>query len=97
MEDEKKEVEVNEVETKETEVAVEGALDTKGFDLNKVIEDAKANGNEAFAELAEKQLAEYKRAKANIQTIYDLIGQKWTSTGENAWNIDAEYAKDLLK
>ena len=72
-------------------------FDTKGFDLLQVIEDAKANGNEAFAELAEKQLAEYERAKANVQTLYDLIAAKWTSTGNDAWNIDAEYAKGLLK
>ena len=65
-------------------------FDTKGIDLLQVIEDAKANGNEAFAELAEKCVA-------NVQTIYDLIAQKCTSTGENFWNIDAEYAKNLLK
>lgn len=65
-------------------------FETKGIDLLQVIEDAKANGNTEFAELAEKCIA-------NVQTIYDLIAQKCTSTGEEFWRIDAEYAKGLLK
>ena len=72
-------------------------FDTKGIDLQKVIEDAKANNNAAFGELAENVLADYERAKANVQTIYDLIAQKCSSTGENFWHIDAEYVKGLLK
>lgn len=83
---------MGEAEKKEVEV-----FDTKGFDIKTVIEDAKANGKEDFAELAEKHLAEYERAKANLQNIYDLIAQKWTSTGEAPYNIDVEYAKTLLK
>lgn len=72
-------------------------FDTKGIDLLKVIEDAKANDNAAFGELAENALADYERAKANVQTIYDLIAQKISSTGTEPWRIDAEYAKGLLK
>jgi len=64
---------------------------TYGFDLLQIIEDAKKNGNTEFAELVEKQLA-------NVQSCYDVVAQKWTSTnGENPWNVDAEYLKGLLK
>ena len=72
-------------------------FDTKGIDLLKVIEDAKANDNAAFGELVENVLADYERAKTNVQTVYDLIAQKCTSTGEELWRIDAEYVKGLLK
>ena len=65
-------------------------FETKGIDLKKVIEDAKANGNTDFAELAEKCVA-------NVQTSYDLVAQKISATGEEPWRIDAEYAKGLLK
>lgn len=70
---------------------MENLFETYGFDLKKVIEDAKANGNEKFAEVLEKQVA-------NLQTCYDLIAQRHSSTGgENVWNIDGEYLQTLLK
>jgi len=65
-------------------------FDTKGIDLLKVKEDAKNNGNEKFAELIENNIA-------NLQTIYDVVAQKCSSTGEELWRIDAEYVKGLLK
>ena len=66
-------------------------FETYGFDLKKVIEDARANGNEAFA-------AEVERNIANVQACYDVLSQKHTSTGgEPAWDIDVEYLKTLLK
>ena len=66
-------------------------LHTYGFDLLQVIEDAKANGNPDFAELVEKQVA-------NLQACYDVLSQKYTSTGgENVWNIDALYLQGMLK
>ena len=83
---------MEETEKKEVEV-----FNIKGFDIKKVIEDARQNNKADFAELAEKHLAEYERAKANLQTIYDLIAQKWSSTGEAPYNIDVEYAKTILK
>lgn len=76
----------------------EKKLNTYGFDLEKVIADAKENGNTAFAELAEKQIADWVKAFDNVQAVYDAIAQKHTSTeGENIWNIDAEYLKTMLK
>lgn len=65
-------------------------FETKGIDLLKVVEEAKANGNLEFAELVEKQIA-------NVQACYDVCAQKWTSTGCDMWNIDAECLKGLLK
>ena len=66
-------------------------FETKGIDLLQVIKDAKENGNEAFAEEVEKQIA-------NVQTCYDIVAQKHTSTGgENIWNIDVEELKRRLK
>ena len=65
-------------------------FDTKGIDLLKVKEEAKNNGNEKFAELIENNIA-------NLQTIYNVIAQKCSSTGEELWKIDAEYVKTLLK
>lgn len=66
-------------------------FETYGFDLKKVIEDARANGNEAFA-------AEVERNIANVQACYDVLAQKHSSTGEeDVWNVDVEYLKTLLK
>ena len=71
-------------------------IDTYGFDLEKVIADAKANGNEAFAQLCEEKLAEFEKAGKNLQALYGAVAQKWTTTGKDAWQIDAEYAKGLM-
>lgn len=71
-------------------------IDTYGFDLNQIIADAKANGNEAFAEVCEEKLAELKKAAENVQALYSAVAQKWTTTGKDAWHIDAEYAKGLM-
>lgn len=66
-------------------------FNTKGIDLLKVVEDARTNGNTAFAE-------EVERCIANVQACYDVVAAKHTSTeGENIWNVDAEYLKTLLK
>lgn len=65
-------------------------LKTYGFDLLKVVEEARANGNEAFA-------AEVERNIANLQSCFDVIAQKNTSTGgEDLWKIDVEYLKTKL-
>jgi hypothetical protein len=66
-------------------------FDTKGIDLLKVVEEAKENGNEKFAE-------EIERCIANVQACYDVIAQKCTATGnEELWRIDVEYLKGALK
>lgn len=62
-----------------------------GIDLSKVIEEARANNNEAFA-------IELERNVANLQACFDVMAQKHTSTGgEDIWNVDVEYLKTLLK
>ena len=72
-------------------------IDTYGFDLEKVIAEARENGNEAFAEVCEEKLAELKKAAENVQALYSAVAQKWTTTGKDAWQIDAEYAKGLMQ
>lgn len=70
---------------------MENLINTYGFDLRKVIEEAKANGNVEFAELAEKQIA-------NLQACFETLAQRNSSaSGEELWKIDAEYLKTLLK
>lgn len=64
-------------------------FDTKGIDISTVIAEAKENGNIEFAELLEKQIK-------NLQICYDVMAQKYTSTGGKMWQIDAEYVKGLL-
>ena len=69
---------------------MENLFQTKGIDLLKVVEDAKANGNVAFAELVEKQIA-------NVQACYDCVAQRYTTCGaEDLYKIDAEYLKSML-
>lgn len=69
---------------------MENLFQTKGIDLLKVVEDAKANGNVEFAELVE-------RAIKNVQNCYDCVAQRYTSCGpEDLWKIDAEYLKSML-
>ena len=69
---------------------MENLFQTKGIDLLKVVEDAKANGNVEFAELVE-------RAIKNVQSCYDCVAQRYTSCGpEDLWKIDAEYLKSML-
>ena len=41
------------------------------------------------AELVEKQIE-------NVQLCYDVIAQKYTATGGNMWQIDANYLKSIL-
>lgn len=66
-------------------------LVTRGFDLAKVIEDARANGNEEFA-------LELERNVANMQACFDVLGERYSSCpGEPVWKIDAEYLKSKLK
>ena len=55
-------------------------------------------------EKAKEQLAELdkvgevaEKAKENLQELYKVVAQKWTTTGKDAWDIDAEYAKGLMK
>ena len=64
-------------------------FDTKGVDILQVIKEAKENGNTDFAELVEKQIE-------NVQLCYDIIAQKYTATGGNMWQIDANYLKSIL-
>lgn len=66
-------------------------FNTKGIDLLKVVEDAKANGNVKFAE-------EVERCIANVQACYNVVAQKCSATGtEQLWNIDVDYLKAELK
>ena len=64
-------------------------FDTKGIDIMLVIAEARSKGNVEFAELLENQIK-------NLQICYDVMAQKYTSTGGNMWQIDAEYVKKLL-
>ena len=66
-------------------------FETYGFDLLKIVDDAKENGNTKFAEVIEKQIA-------NVQVCYDMIAKKYTATANtDYWNIDAEYLQEALK
>jgi len=66
-------------------------FDTKGIDLLKVVEDAKANGNEEFAK-------EIERCIANVQACYNVVAQKCTSTGAvDLWNINVAHLRECLK
>ncbi len=70
---------------------MEKLLETYGFDLVKVIEDARANGNEEFA-------LELERNVANVQACYDTLAERHSSCpGEPLWKIDVEYLKGRLK
>lgn len=64
-------------------------FDTKGIDIMLVIAEARSKGNTEFAELLENQIK-------NLQICYDVMAQKYTSTGGDMWQIDAEYVKGLL-
>lgn len=64
-------------------------FDTKGIDIMLVITEARSKGNIEFAELLENQIK-------NLQICYDVMAQKYTSTGGDMWQIDAEYVKGLL-
>lgn len=64
-------------------------FDTKGIDIMLVIAEARSKGNVEFAELLENQIK-------NLQICYDVMAQKYTSTGGEMWQIDAEYVKKLL-
>lgn len=64
-------------------------FDTKGIDIMLVITEARSKGNTEFAELLENQIK-------NLQICYDVMAQKYTSTGGDMWQIDAEYVKGLL-
>jgi hypothetical protein len=64
-------------------------FDTKGIDIMLVITEARSKGNVEFAELLENQIK-------NLQICYDVMAQKYTSTGGDMWQIDAEYVKGLL-
>ena len=64
-------------------------FDTKGIDIMLVIAEARSKGNIEFAELLENQIK-------NLQICYDVMAQKYTSTGGDMWQIDAEYVKGLL-
>lgn len=70
---------------------MENLINDYGFNLKKVIEDARVNGNEEFAIELEKNVA-------NLQACFDVLAQKHTSTsGENVWNVDVEHLQSLLK
>ena len=49
-------------------------IDTKGIDIMKVLREAREHNNVEFAELVEKQIM-------NLQLCYDIMAQKYTSTG----------------
>lgn len=63
---------------------------TYGFELKPIIAEARANGNNDFADLVETCLE-------NINACYRIVAMKHTSTGENLWNIDAGALKGMLK
>lgn len=66
-------------------------LNTYGFNLEEILKEARENGNEEFANEAERIL------KENPQAVYDVIAQKPSCTaGEKLWNIDAQYLRDYL-
>jgi len=93
MDEEVRNAEVTPAEVEPAEAPAERTelFDTKGFDLLKVIADARANGNAEFADLVEKQIA-------NVQACYDVIAQAYTSQGgQYEWKVDAEYLKTILK
>lgn len=70
---------------------MENLIDTKGFDLEKVIAEARENGANELADVIEAQID-------NLQTVFDVLGQRYTSVPDGAlWNIDVEYLKGLLK
>ena len=64
-------------------------IDTKGIDIMKVLREAREHNNVEFAELVEKQIM-------NLQLCYDIIAQKYTSTGGEMWQIDANCLKSIL-
>lgn len=64
-------------------------FDTKGIDIMKVLIEAREHGNAELAETIEKQIM-------NVQICYDVLAQKYTTTGEKLWQIDAEYLKAQL-
>jgi len=72
-------------------------FETHGFDLSEVAKEARENGREDVANLFEEVLTNYENAKTNVQTCYDTICSKWTSTSERPWAIDSEALKEFLK
>lgn len=70
---------------------MEKLLKTYGFDLAKVIEDARANGLNELADVVETQVA-------NLQACYDTFAERHTSCGgEDVWKVDVEYLKGRLR
>lgn len=71
-------------------------LQTYGFDLPQIIEDAKANGYDDLAEVLEEQLNNPELG--NLQACYDVLAQKYTSAPDTpVYNIDVEYLKANFK
>lgn len=91
--DENVEVKEEAVEVKAEEVVAEKRelLNTYGFDILAICDEAIANGNPEFADVVAGCIG-------NLQACFDIIAQKHTSTGgENLWNIDAGELKARLK
>jgi len=66
-------------------------IDTYGFDLLAICDEAIANGNPEFADVVASCIG-------NLQACFDIVAQKHTSTGgENLWNINAGKLKARLK
>ncbi len=70
---------------------MENLLETYGFDLRKLVDDARTNGNETFAAEVEKNIA-------NLQACFDVVAERHASCpDEPVWKIDAEYLRSKLK
>lgn len=70
---------------------MENLLKTYGFNLAKVIEDARANGLNELADVIETQIA-------NVQACFDTLAERYSSCpGEPVWKVDVEYLKSKLK
>lgn len=72
-------------------------LETYGFDLNKIIEEAKVGGREDVAKVLEEQLNNPELG--NLQACYDVLAQRHSSCGADVpvWNIDVDYLKANFK
>lgn len=65
-------------------------FETNGFILKTIVADARAN---ELTELAD----EIERCIDNVQACYDMVSQKWTSTGIDPWKLDVAELKARLK
>ena len=70
---------------------MENLIKTYGFDLTKIVADARTNGLNELADLVETQVA-------NLQACYDTFAERHTSCGgKDVWKVDVEYLKRKIK